>query len=450
MKSKEAYLADNNLFKSLIILSIPTIITVILAQSAYIIDSLFVAIYDINNLGIITLAQPINMFGLIIPFTIIAGVAPLISRNLGAKNYQKARKYFMSALRIVLLITISYVLLCFIFNEVLFANILSIPLKMVPDAKPYIYPLLISQLFFTTVIIMEQVAVTQGENLKIMVVNIIAVMINIILNYIFLVKTDLGLFGVGLSTVIATMFKTLVYIYFYNKKNQLIYFVKGFLIDKDFYTSMTTSAFAAFGMSFLTLLAMLINNGAITKLLADPTPYLVVKSMVNILFSICTSFMIGIMQTTQSFLGYNFGAKNYKRVRDSALLGVGLSIFFATILSLLIILNKDFLGIIFNRNNNEQIFNIAIYTTAFSLYAMPITFLVTSLARSIKANKTLIYHQWITNGLTILLINIIIPLLGLYDFLPALLPLSQIIMLVLVIPSYIILFRKIHKLQNNL
>ncbi len=444
---KENRLQNGNIYTSILILAIPAMVTVILAQSSFLIDAIFVALYDTSNLPVMALSQPVTMFGAIIPFAIVAGVSPLISRKLGEGELEKTKQYFMSALVLTLIITIVYVSCMFIFNNTIFTNVLSIPSQIMTPSKNYLYPIIISQLFYTNVIIMEQASIAQGDTFKIMVVNIISVLINIVFNFIFLTQTELGLFGIGLSTLISAIFKFIVYGYLYSFGPQSIKFTNKVCFDYEFIHSLLSSSIAALGMSLLTLVAMLINNKFITMAEAS-TVLLTAKTMISILFSFCTSFMIGIMQTTQSFIAYNFGAKEYKRMKRSAATGLGYSLMFATVLSIILILNRESIANLFTLDVNASYFNIAIYATALSLYAMPITFLVTSFARSTRNNKVLFYHQWITNGLVIILVNIFFPFIFSEDVLPALRSVSQILMLFFVIPSYVVLFRNINKLER--
>ncbi len=441
-------LEEGSIYSNLFRLAVPAMITVMLAQSAYIIDTIFIAIYDKQAVPIMTLSQPVTMFGLIIPFTIVAGIAPLISRKLGEKDSEKSRKYFMSALLLSSILTIIYITLMFMFNSFVFRDILSVPENLFEMSKNYIFPLLVSQIFYTNVIVMEQASLAQGDTFRIMVINFFSALINIILNLMFLTMTPLGLFGVGLATIISTAFKFFIYTYIYSKGKQTIKFIKGFLFDKEFFGSLGSSSFAAFGMASLTIIAMLINNRYIT--LADNRDVLLVtKTMMSIIFSFSISFMIGIMQTTQSFIAFNFGAKNYVRMKKSAWIGLGYSLLFALILSIVLITFKTYIADFFKLSADSKSFNITIYSTAISLFAMPTTFLVTSLARSSKNNKVLFYHQWITNGLVILLVNIFFPMFFPEYILPALRSISQIVMLIFVIPSYIMIFRSINKSAIN-
>lgn len=84
-------------------------ITVILAQSSFLIDAIFVALYNTANLPVMGLSHPVTMFGAIIPFAIVAGVSPLISRKFGEGKLKETNEYFMSALVLTMVITIVYV-----------------------------------------------------------------------------------------------------------------------------------------------------------------------------------------------------------------------------------------------------------------------------------------------------------------------------------------------------
>lgn len=452
MNNREFLLKDEKLIKAMLIIILPAIISVVISQSSYIVDSIFLMQYNVKQLSILTLSQPLNIIVNMIVTFIIAGSTPLLSQELGRQNYDKARSYFMSMLISVVVLGLIYIFIMFSFTDKILLDVLSIPESLLAESKTYIYPIIWANLFLITASTMEAVAISQGETKRIMNINLVSLIINISLNAIFMYHFELGLFGLGLATLIATLFKNILYISGYLKQDKLIYFTKSYLFNKDYTYAIFVVSGAAFGMMFLTLIAQLLGNAMITNKKFSGNDYeqiLVLKSMVTILFNFCTAFMIGVMQTTQTFISYNFGAKNYKRMVKSAKIAIIFSLSMALVLAISILVGKSYLYNTFViQSGAELLFNVAIYATCLSLFAMPLTFLVTILARSMNRSRVLYYHQWITNGFMLIGTTAIYPFIFSEVTLAPHMAIGQITMLIFSIPSYYYLLKYIKLLLN--
>lgn len=449
MNKKENYLKEKKLLPAMITLFIPAIIAVVISQSAYIIDSLFATQYDLEILKIITLAQPLNLIVSMIGILALAGSIPLITRKLGEGKVEESRKYFMSTLILISGSILIYIAIIILFNDIILLDVLSNPQNLLYDSKMYIYPIIISQLFLGICTTMEAVSIAQGENYKIMFINFISLGINVVLNFLFLYVFGLGIFGIAIATLIAQVIKFLIYLINFSNKHKNIYLNKKYLFNKEYIQTISNTAFAAFGMYFFTITAQLISNKSIS-LQSNSSELLILKSMVTMMFNFATSFMIGVMQTAQSFIAYNYGAKNYVRMKNSAIIAIVTSESMALIVASIFLINQMKIFNFFQLTESSLAFNISMIAVSFSLFAMPLTFLVTILARSMKRNKVLYYHQWVTNGFILVFVAFFYQFLFTPSMLPSVMPLGQLTMLVFSIPSYYFLIKHIkYLLENN-
>lgn len=448
MDKRELLLKEKKLLPSMMILFIPAIISVIISQSAFLIDSLFATQYDLDMLKIITLSQPLNLIVSMIGTLALAGSVPLITRKLGSGDKHQAKQYFMSTLITITVWIAIYVLIVATFNNFVLLDVLSVPKEYLAMSKSYIYPILISHLFLGVCTTMEAVSIAQGENYRIMFINFVSLTINVVLNFLSLYVFGLGIFGIGLATLISQVIKFIIYLFAFGNKNKNIHLTRDFLFDREYVMTVANTALAAFGMYFFTIAAQLISNHSIS-LQSNSGELLILKSMVTMMFNFATSFMIGVMQTAQSFIAYNYGAKNYERMKDAAIIAIVTSLSMAFVVAVIFLTNQDMILDFFQLSSRSLAFTISIYAVSGALFAMPLTFLVTILARSMKRNKVLYYHQWFTNGVILVSVATFYQFIFTPSVLPAVMPLGQLTMLAFSILSYYFLIRYIKTLLKN-
>lgn len=173
-----------------------------------------------------------------------------------------------------------------------------------------------------------------------MFLNVTGALLNVVLDYIFMVNLNMGIKGAAWATFIGQTVSFLLAIYY-------IFFMKDKPIRaKDFkiHTNELLAILKLGSAACINQLAMVVvqivmNNvmtsyGAMSKY--GPDIPLAAVGIASKLYIVLIGFNIGLAQGGQPIIGYNYGAKVYRRVKDTYLTTVKVSIVYSTIFFLLV------------------------------------------------------------------------------------------------------------------
>lgn len=173
----------------------------------------------------------------------------------------------------------------------------------------------------------------QGRPMRSMATMAIGACVNIALDYVFIFRMGLGTFGAALGTVIGQTFSTLFVAWFFIKGKSILKLrIKGLNLKPKYVWLITTYGISAAilqganAIMNVVLNRQLLHYGSMSEYGST-----VAISGLGIINSMVTLFVlpvIGINQGVQPIISYNFGAKNFGRIKKALLY----AIIFATIL----------------------------------------------------------------------------------------------------------------------
>lgn len=145
-------------------------------------------------------------------FAISIGTTAIISRAYGLKNREEGKETLAQSLILALPISILIILILFIFKEeiILFAGKGKVDYGM---TSSYYDAILMGTPFLCFNIIFFAAYRSTGKAYIPMLSNMVTVILNIILNYIFIFTLSLGVFGAGIATTISRGVITLIFVY---------------------------------------------------------------------------------------------------------------------------------------------------------------------------------------------------------------------------------------------
>ncbi len=163
--------------------------------------------------------------------------------------------------------------------------------------------------------------------------------INTILDPIFIFGLNMGMAGAALATVIGQAFSAFMAArYIFRFKSVRLSRQHFRVRSQDFKAIISLGLPSCFNQISMAVVQITMNNalihyGAMSRYGADiPLASVGVISKINILF---VGLTIGIAQGCQPIIGFNYGAKNYNRVRETYIKGLlaatAISIFFFTV-----------------------------------------------------------------------------------------------------------------------
>ena len=304
-------LGTEKLSKLFIKFTIPSIIGMIFIGVQGIIDGLFVGnVIGGNALAAVNLVQPYVQIIMAYALIISVGAQSIIGINLGKDDKEKSQNIFRTAL--ILLIIISLIVTIFgIFFSKNIAAFLGANEVLIEDASTYIKTISYFIIFISLMFLFETVVRTIGKPNISLISMIIAVFLNVILDYLLINKFNLGIKGASLATGISYSLSFFINIIPFLNKKSAINVYKG-KFDKSTLFPMIYNGSSEGVSSISNALSMFLFNTALMKIAGENG--IASFSIINYIAQVGYMVLFGIADGVRPIISYNFGAENNHRV----------------------------------------------------------------------------------------------------------------------------------------
>ncbi|MEI0538081.1 MATE family efflux transporter [Brachyspira pulli] len=367
MTDKKIELFENYpVHKALLTLALPTILGMLVNVFYNMVDTFFVGqTGDPNQVASVSLCMPIYL--LLMAFGNIFGIGggSYISRKLGAKDYESVKKISSFAFYASIIIGFISMAVYLIFMKDIL-KISGASQNTYQFSKDYLVIVALGAPFVVNQMAMGQIIRSEGSSKEAVIGMMIGTVVNIVLDPIMILYMNMGVAGAALATIIGNACSTAYYIYhILRKKSFLSIHFKDFSMPKDILINVFSIGIpVSINNILMSASNVLINNlaaGYGDNALAG-------LGVAQRIFTLVILVLIGLSQGLQPFIGYNFAAKNYKRMSDSIKMSCVVSVVIGSILlGLSLIFGRWSVGVFIN---NEEVidygvkFLVASYTVA--------------------------------------------------------------------------------------
>lgn len=311
--------------------SIPASIGILVMSVYGIVDTIFVGRWvGAYGIGAITVVMPITFLISSIGMAIGVGGASIISRAFGEQKDEKAFAVFGNQIGLTLTLALFFVALGYQYQDAILGAFGGKGLILQP-ARDYFGITLIGVPFLAWAMMTNHVIRAEGYPKMAMLTLVIPALTNIVLDPIFIVGFEMGIKGAAWATSISYMTSALFTLWFFIKgdsqiKINLKCIRPNLPIVKEIGAigSVTLARQGA-----ISLLSVVLNN---TLFIYGGEMALSAYGIASRMLMFANFPVLGITQGTVPILGYNYGAKLYKRVKDL----VALAMKSATIIALVI------------------------------------------------------------------------------------------------------------------
>ena len=296
----------------------PAIIAQVAMSLYNMVDSIYIG--HISKDAISGLAATFPLMNLSTAFgTLVgAGAATMISILLGQKHYHMGNKVLGNVVSLNIIIGLLFmgVTLAFLDPILYFFGASSTTL---PFAKEYItiilYGNIVTHLYFGLNAAMR----SSGSPKKAMILTIFTVILNAILDPIFIFMMDMGIAGAAWATVISQVTSMLVVLHHFNNHNRAIHFEKGiFRLNWNVANKSLIIGTGPFLMNLAACIVTIFINQQLRKYGGDEAmgnDYIGAYGICNRIIFMFIMICMGLNQGMQPIAGYNYGAKLYSRVK---------------------------------------------------------------------------------------------------------------------------------------
>lgn len=154
-----------------------------------------------------------------------------------------------------------------------------------------------------------------------MISTLVGTILNIILDPVFIFLLDMGISGAALATVIGQMASGMVALNYFRNFKSVNLTKKSFTLQYSEVKDICTLGLPAGLMQIAVMVVQIVMNNTLgyygeRSIYGRDVP-LAVSGVVTKINSIFTAAIMGICQSCQPVFGYNYGAENYKRVKET-------------------------------------------------------------------------------------------------------------------------------------
>ena len=317
---KKVDLGKENINKLLISFAIPCVISMLINSVYNIVDQIFIG----KGVGTLGNAATNVIFPLVIIFNAVAGLigngaAANLSLKLGEGKKEEGGKIVGSAVTVSVIFSIVLSVIAYFFLPKL-VYMFGCTKNVYQYAIDYGRIIILGAPFMIIYSALSQLIRADGSPKYSMVLLVVGAILNIILDPIFIFTFNMGVKGGAIATVIGQIVSFIMAILYLRKVKSVKLEKESFKVDKSITRTLGLGLSSFITQSTVLALFVFMNNmmtkyGALTKYGADiPLSVYGVISKINSLY---ISTILGISIGAQPIIGFNYGAGNYERVKET-------------------------------------------------------------------------------------------------------------------------------------
>ncbi len=300
--------------------SVPAITGMLVNALYNVVDSIFVG-HGVGPIGLaaVTIAFPVMILLMAFGMLVGVGATTLVSIRLGQKRTADAEKILGNAFLLAITFALSLSALFLLFLDPILTALGAGP-DILPFSRDFTTIILAGSVFMFTGFGLNNIIRAEGNPRLAMLTMVMSALLNTILNPLFIFGLGLGIKGSALATVISQAVSAAwVISHFRSRRSFLKLRSVNILPDRRIIAKILVMGSSAFFMQIAaSVVAGLFNNilmayGGDTAVAA--------MGIINRVSLLVLMPLFGISQGTQPVIGYNYGAKNYGRVREAVVKG---------------------------------------------------------------------------------------------------------------------------------
>lgn len=301
--------------------ALPAIIAQIAASLYNMVDSIYIGHLDQAGNGLSALAVSFPLMNLSTAFgTLVgAGAATMISILLGQKHYHMGNKVLGNVVSLNIIIGFIFMAAAlYKLDPILY--FFGASENTIGLARDYMSIILFGNIITHLYFGLNAAMRSSGNPKKAMGLTIFTVILNAILDPIFIFTLDWGIAGAAWATVLAQFCAMLVVLHHFNNKSRAIHFEKGIVrLNWNVARKSLVIGMGPFLMNVAACLVTLfinmqLRNHSGSMEMGDT--YISAYGICNRLIFVFAMICMGLNQGMQPIAGYNYGAKLYSRVKE--------------------------------------------------------------------------------------------------------------------------------------
>lgn len=314
-------LSKEKISKLLLNFSIPCIISMLVGALYNIVDQIFIG-WGVGYLGN-------TATNVVYPFTVIAlslallfgdGASALFSLSLGSKDDKKVSKSIGNAVIMLVLVSLVLTLFGFIFKSNIL-KLFGVTEASFDFANDYLTVILIGIPFYVIGQGLNGIIRADGSPRYAMIATLSGAILNIILDPIAIFALGMGIKGAAIATIVGQIVTFILTVLYFRKSKKFKLSKDSLKLDKEVIKREALLGVSSFITQISIVLVIAVCNnlvvkyGSLSKYGAD-IPLSAIGIVMKV-FGIVIALVIGTSIGGQPIIGFNYGAGNKKRVKET-------------------------------------------------------------------------------------------------------------------------------------
>ena len=341
-----------------------------------------------------------NLFGM--------GGAPLFSISRGQKEPEKARKIMGNCFSMLVFSGVVLTAIGLAFKRPILYLFGASDITF-PYANSYLSVYLCGTVFVMVTLGMNNFINAQGFAKKGMITILIGAVLNILLDPVFIFVLDMGVTGAALATVLSQGISALWVMRFLFGKEALLSITKESMkVQGKLLFEICGLGMSGFVMSVTNGMVQIACNAMLFAFGGDL--YVSVMAVLNSIREVITMPVMGLTNAAQPVLGYNYGAKEYQRVKSGIrFISVLCAAYTLIIWLLLLLFPHTFIGIFNSEAQMLEAGEHALFLYFFGIFMMALQFAGQSVFVSLGKSRQAVFFSLFRKAIIVVPLTLILP-----------------------------------------
>ncbi|MFW5629124.1 MAG: MATE family efflux transporter [Candidatus Cloacimonadaceae bacterium] len=369
MKENKIYVLERMpILRSIVNLAIPSVLSMLVNILYNLTDTFFIGkLNDSYQVAAVSISLPLFTLQMAMAGIFGVGGGSFLSRLLGNKEMERAENTLATAVLSTVVISV-FLGIAGIALIPQFLQLIRASGQTMMHARNYMLYILIGSPFILIKFALVQLVRAEGAAKEAMIGLFIGTGANIILDPIFIFGMNMGVTGAAIATVLGNAFGMAYYLWFYLSKKSL---VKLSFTKLKLQWNCYVEIFKIGIPASLSQVMMSVGNTVSYRLAANYSDiYVAAMGVASRIFTIPTFVFIGVSIGIQALIGYNYGAKNYERMRQAIMYSVIITLSTSALMVILFALFPRELIMIFIKD--PQLIDIGTQILRAYTFAIPV------------------------------------------------------------------------------
>ncbi len=311
---KKELILKGNLYKALLILAFPIMINTIIETLYSVVDGIWVSKISSVHFAATAFVFPVNFLVISVGIGIFVAGMAILSQMVGAGEEEKAKEYTAQFIVFSLVLSIAFSILGIILTPYI-VKLMGATGGIAEHGTTYLRITFLEIPFIFFFFNMDAIKSAQGDTLTPTIISSISVILNIILDPIFIFTLNMGIAGAAWASVVsraAMMFYGIKIVL--SPKNKLKPDFTNFKFNKEIIKEIIKIALPATTGQAGAAAGFIILNGFVVSY---GTATMAAFGMVNRIIALVQQPAMAIGSALTAVIGQNIGAKNFTRVYES-------------------------------------------------------------------------------------------------------------------------------------